>query len=82
MSETPATDAAPSFEESLKRLEALVQGLEAGETPLAELLSRFEEGTALLRACEAKLREAELRIEQLRTTKDAVQLEKFQTTRS
>lgn len=60
----------PSFEDSLARLESIVESMESGEIPLAELLAKFEEGNALLKTCEARLKEAELKIEQLKKQKD------------
>jgi len=60
----------PSFEDSLARLEAIVESMESGDVPLAELLSKFEEGNALLKTCEARLKEAELKIDQLKKQKD------------
>jgi exodeoxyribonuclease VII small subunit len=54
-----------SFEEALKKLEAIVEAMEAGDLPLETLLARFEEGTRLTRTCQAKLAEAELKIQQL-----------------
>ncbi len=39
--------------------------MEAGELPLETLLARFEEGTRLVKVCQAKLQEAELKIKQL-----------------
>ena len=65
----------PSFEESLAKLEGLVAKLEAGDTPLAELVAKFEEGSKLLASCEAQLRAAELRIEQLRRDQERTTLE-------
>ncbi len=53
------------FEEALKKLEAIVEEMESGELPLEALLARFAEGTHLARICQAKLSEAELRIQQL-----------------
>ena len=53
------------FEEALKRLEAIVEAMEAQDLPLESLLARFQEGTALARLCQAKLNEAELKIQQL-----------------
>jgi exodeoxyribonuclease VII small subunit len=53
------------FEEALKKLEALVTEMESEELPLETLLARFEEGTRLVKVCQAKLAEAELRIHQL-----------------
>lgn len=63
-------DAKLSFETALQKLETIVESMESGEVPLADLLARFEEGTRLLQACEARLKEAELRIEQLKKQKD------------
>jgi exodeoxyribonuclease VII small subunit len=59
-----AKDALP-FEEALKKLEAIVEQMEAGDLPLETLLARFEEGTRLIKICQAKLEEAELKIKQL-----------------
>ena len=39
--------------------------MEDGETPLADLVAKFEEGSKLLKVCQDKLKEAELKIEQL-----------------
>jgi len=55
-----------SFEEELDRLEAIVESLEGGDVPLAQLVERYEEGMKHLKNCQAKLADAELRIEQLR----------------
>ena len=60
----------PSFEAALAELETIVDAMEAGDVPLADLLAKFEQGTKLLRTCEARLKEAELKIEQLKQTKD------------
>jgi exodeoxyribonuclease VII small subunit len=54
-----------SFEESLQRLETIVESMEAEDLPLEKLLARFEEGTRLTQICQAKLAEAELKIQQL-----------------
>ena len=53
------------FEEALKRLENIVESMESDELPLETLLTRFEEGTRLTQICQAKLAEAELKIQQL-----------------
>ena len=60
----------PSFEDALAKLEAAVTAMESGDVPLAALLAKFEEGSALLKICEARLKEAELKIEQLKQQKD------------
>ena len=66
MSKTKKSDKEPTFEEELSRLEAIVEGLESGDVPLAELVERYEEGMTVLKSCRKKLADAELRIEQLR----------------
>jgi len=53
------------FEEALKKLEAIVEAMEAQDLPLESLLARYQEGTALAQLCQAKLNEAELKIRQL-----------------
>lgn len=56
------------FEEALKKLEAIVETMEAEELPLESLLAKYEEGTRLAKICQDKLAEAELKIEQLEKT--------------
>lgn len=60
----------PNFEESLGRLEGLVQEMESGELPLEDILRRYEEGNRLIKFCASKLNEAEKRIEVLMKEKD------------
>lgn len=55
----------PDFEASLRRLEAIVGRLEAGELPLEETLRLFEEGQALVRGCGSLLERAEQRVKEL-----------------
>jgi exodeoxyribonuclease VII small subunit len=55
----------PDFEESLRRLEAIVGRLEAGELPLEETLRLFEEGQVLVRGCGGLLERAEQRVKEL-----------------
>jgi exodeoxyribonuclease VII small subunit len=77
-----ASDARLSFEDALGQLEAIVESMESGEVPLAELLAKFEQGTKLLKVCEARLKDAELKIEQLKKQKDgSVAFEKFEVGR-
>ena len=59
------TSASPTFEEAVDQLEDLIEAMESGETPLAELVAKFEEGSKLLRNCQDQLKEAELKIEKL-----------------
>ncbi|MCC8987086.1 MAG: exodeoxyribonuclease VII small subunit [Candidatus Contendobacter sp.] len=53
------------FEAALAELEHLVGQLEQGEPTLDEALQRFEQGVALVRSCQAALRQAEQKVEQL-----------------
>ena len=77
-----AKNAKLSFETALTQLETIVESMESGEVPLAELLAKFEAGTKLLRICEARLKDAELKIEQLKKQKDgSVAFEAFETDR-
>jgi exodeoxyribonuclease VII small subunit len=59
-----ASDELP-FEEALQKLETIVETMESGELPLEQLLSRFEEGTRLARQCQARLADAEVKIQKL-----------------
>jgi len=74
-----ATNTKLSFESALGKLETIVESMESGEVPLAELLAKFEEGTKLLKVCEARLKDAELKIELLKKQKnDGIAFEKFE----
>ena len=55
------------FEEAMKRLESIVDAMEQGDLPLEGLMAKFEEGTQLAKVCQAKLAEAEVKIQQLET---------------
>jgi exodeoxyribonuclease VII small subunit len=53
------------FEEALRKLEGVVEAMESDDLPLETLLARYEEGTKLVKICQEKLAEAELKIQQL-----------------
>jgi exodeoxyribonuclease VII small subunit len=55
--------AAPTFEESLSELEALVENMETGELSLEDSLRAFERGIALTRYCQQALQAAEQKVE-------------------
>lgn len=55
----------PPFEEALKNLEKVVEVMESDELPLETLLAKYEEGIKLVKICQDKLAEAELKIQQL-----------------
>ncbi len=64
----PAKAASLPFEEALKKLETIVTTMEGEDLPLESLLAKYEEGTRLAKACQEKLAEAELKIQQLEKT--------------
>ncbi len=61
----PADIATMSFEDALRELEQIVQKLEAGDVPLDDSIRIYERGAALKAHCEARLREAELKVEKI-----------------
>jgi exodeoxyribonuclease VII small subunit len=61
-------DAALPFEKALERLEQVVEAMERDDLPLEQLVAKYEEGMKLARACQARLAEAELKIQQLEKT--------------
>jgi exodeoxyribonuclease VII small subunit len=61
----PEKSKKPSFEASVERLESLIEAMEDGAIPLADLVAKFEEGSKLLKDCQQQLHEAELKIEKL-----------------
>ena len=60
----------PSFEESLKKLETIVEQLEKGDLGLEESLKLFEEGVGLSTACKQELDTAEGKVEMLVKQRD------------
>jgi exodeoxyribonuclease VII small subunit len=54
-----------SFEEALAALEQVVSQLEGGQVPLEQSIALYERGDALKKHCEAKLGEAELKVEKI-----------------
>lgn len=66
-----------SFEEALTRLETIVDAMESGDVPLAELIAKFEEGNKLLQTCETRLKDAEMKIELLKKQNGAATFATF-----
>ena len=58
------------FEEALKKLEEIVQGLESEELSLDDSLKRFEEGIKLSQICRKKLEEIEKKVQMLIKVKE------------
>ncbi len=65
MADIPADIAAMNFEDALKELEGIVRQLEEGKGRLDEAIDSYTRGALLKRHCEAKLAEAEARIDRI-----------------
>ena len=73
----------PSFEESLKKLETIVEQLEKGDLALEDSLKLFEEGVGLSAACKQELDAAEGKVQMLVKQRDgSVKPEPFLTDKS
>jgi exodeoxyribonuclease VII small subunit len=55
-------EAARSFEDSMKRLDEIVEQLEEDKLPLDKMIALYEEGVSLARACGEKLEAAEQKV--------------------
>ena len=63
MGEAAVDLARKSFEDALQELEEIVKSLEGGKGTLAQAIADYERGAALRRHCEAKLAEAEAKVQ-------------------
>jgi len=61
----PPDIAAMSFEDALAELEGIVRQLEAGQAKLDESIQAYERGSLLRAHCEAKLRDAQAKVEMI-----------------
>ncbi len=75
---TPAAVASLSFEEALAELKAIVERLESGQGKLDEAIAAYERGAQLKAHCEAKLKEAQLKIERVSAGAKGVTSEPFE----
>ena len=57
--------ASMSFEEAMRELEGVVARLEHGEATLEESIALYERGAKLRAHCEARLKDAEERVERI-----------------
>jgi exodeoxyribonuclease VII small subunit len=57
-----------SFEDAMKALEDVVGQLERGDVALEQSLALYERGAALKAHCAAKLKDAEEKVEKIRTS--------------
>ncbi len=60
----------PTFEESLKKLETIVDQLEKGDLPLEQSIKLFEEGVELSAVCKQELDAAEGKVQVLIKQRD------------
>lgn len=73
----------PSFEESLKKLETIVEKLEQGDLALEDSLKLFEEGVGLSATCKKELDAAEGKVQMLLKQRDgSLKAEPFPTEKS
>lgn len=70
-------ETAPSFEQALSELEALVESLEHGDMSLEESLKAFERGVELTRSCQNSLKAAEQKVRILAQKNSEAGLESF-----
>ena len=54
-----------SFEDALKELEQIVEQLERGEVQLDQSIALYERGAGLKAHCEARLKDAQLKVDKL-----------------
>ena len=59
-----------SFEQALAQLEEIVRQLEGGESALEQALEAYERGAQLKRHCEAKLVQAQARVDKISLAAD------------
>ena len=72
MAELPADIIGLSFEEALAELERIVRQLEDGKGRLDEAIDAYSRGVHLKRHCEAKLKEAQARVDRIVLGPDGV----------
>jgi exodeoxyribonuclease VII small subunit len=63
MNDKPVADM--SFEEAMAELERVVSQLESGQAPLDQSIALYERGEALRKHCDARLKDAELRVSKI-----------------
>ena len=64
-----------SFESAMEQLETLVSKMESGDLSLEESLEAFEKGVHLTRFCQDKLQKAELKIQELNSKGEIIEID-------
>tara|TARA_B100000029_G_scaffold248673_1_gene245448 strand:- start:2684 stop:2911 length:228 start_codon:yes stop_codon:yes gene_type:complete len=67
-----------SFEESLKKLQNIVDQLDSGEIDLEKSVELYENGMKLKKICEEKLKKVELQIKRIKIENNKVVKEDFE----
>lgn len=62
---TAKKSAKNSLENSLKKLEEIVESLESGTIPLDDAVNLYEEGVRISKECAEKLKAAELKVKKM-----------------
>ena len=65
-----------SFESAMEQLETLVSRMERGDLSLEESLEAFEQGVHLTRFCQGQLQKAELKVQELSSTGEFIEIER------
>ena len=66
-----------SFESAMEQLETLVSKMESGDLSLEESLEAFEKGVHLTRFCQDQLRKAELKIQELNSKGEIIEIDQL-----
>ena len=67
-----------TFEESLKKLEEIIDQLESGEIDLEKSVELYEKGMILKNNCEEKLKKVELQIKKIKIENNQIKRDEFQ----
>ena len=64
-----------SFESAMEQLENLVSKMESGDLSLEESLKAFEKGVNLTRFCQDQLQKAELKVQELNSNSEFIEID-------
>jgi exodeoxyribonuclease VII small subunit len=67
-----------SFESALSELESIARQIDSGSLSLEDSIASYEKGMKLKNHCEAKLKEAQLKIEKIVMSAEGVKTEKVE----
>jgi exodeoxyribonuclease VII small subunit len=67
-----------TFEETLKKLENIVEQLESGEIDLEKSVELYKKGILLKNNCEEKLKKVELQIKKIKVENNKMKKEDFE----